>query len=698
MVVMQLPGVAPTTNRPRVIWEPIPAPQNVGPAPAGVGAIIGEFSRGLVDTPKWIGDTRQLQMKFGGVTRNPTDASKPLSGFISAWNVARQGVLDKYIVRVGSALLKTAYVTLLDGSSNPVLTLWAGSPGTWANGSLSVVVVAGVDGTHQSLIVTNAATGESTSFLQLPFGSAANVLSAIAQINARGGDLCYATLPVIDPTNGSPGTALSGTTSASGGTIPAGAWRGIGTYTNATGETVALPESAVVTTTGSTSTLTFSVSALPTGATNLKVYLTSNAGVSGTETYAATGAGSATSVTITAPPAASAVRPPTGPVGPGGTIVAMAPRTSPSTNVPAVGTFPMQATGASAAANYQQGNDGAGSNAARHTGAAGSPNLGLYSLTAVSPAPDYVLYAEAAAADSTEWLNQATLAQQNNWIAVACWPQGTTAEAVPALMATAQATLGAYAAYIKVAFNWAWTYEDTSFGADILVAPHTFLAGISCALDPNVAVYNKPLRGVRDTEWHLSDSQCQSLITANTDALVGDIPAGGWGFDSDLLADGSNGFEVRMQQYIALGMGGLLGAYVGEPNTPDTRRAARLDALTYLDSLARAGYIPQNPPTATTATTTPNVTTATSKTGAGIQPSAAAATAQSTAASPTLYWVVVCDSSNNVIDGVTTNQLFMDVQVQLAPNIRQAIIRGSVGTNVVVTLNPAPVDAAGLAA
>ncbi|MEW1820462.1 phage major capsid protein [Arthrobacter sp. NPDC080031] len=100
----------------------------------------------------------------------------------------------------------------------------------------------------------------------------------------------------------------SPTTATTGGTLAAGTWRFVATYTSATGETVASNEISQVTT-GSTSTVSFTIGAAPSGATGTKIYRTAVNGATGTETLIQTLATTPTSFTDTGFAAGTAVPP-----------------------------------------------------------------------------------------------------------------------------------------------------------------------------------------------------------------------------------------------------------------------------------------------------------------------------------------------------------------------------------------------------
>jgi len=98
------------------------------------------------------------------------------------------------------------------------------------------------------------------------------------------------------------------TTATTSGTLAAGTWRYVATWTTATGETSASNEISQVTT-GSTSTVTFTIGAAPSGALGTKIYRTAVNGATGTETLIQTLGTTPTSFTDTGFAAGTAVPP-----------------------------------------------------------------------------------------------------------------------------------------------------------------------------------------------------------------------------------------------------------------------------------------------------------------------------------------------------------------------------------------------------
>jgi hypothetical protein len=132
---------------------------------------------------------------------------------------------------------------------------------------------------------------------------------------------------------GTPTVAVSG----SGGTLPAGPYKGVFTYVDSNlnfagvhGETVAGTEFSFTQTSGAEPVITIGDGGLPAWASGRNLYLTAVGGATGTEVLAFT-AITATTFTITTAPAVSAVTPPT--------------VNTTTTNIPKITAFPALQTG-----------------------------------------------------------------------------------------------------------------------------------------------------------------------------------------------------------------------------------------------------------------------------------------------------------------------------------------------------------------
>ncbi len=144
------------------------------------------------------------------------------------------------------------------------------------------------------------------------------------------------TVAVQSPPTGAPTVVVSG----SGGTLPAGVYRGKFTYVDsnlnapgAYGETTAGTEFSFTQTSGAEPVVTINDGGLPSWASGRNLYLTAAGGATNTEVLAFTGISAAT-YTIATAPAASVVSPPS--------------VNATTTNIPKITAFPALQTGNSA--------------------------------------------------------------------------------------------------------------------------------------------------------------------------------------------------------------------------------------------------------------------------------------------------------------------------------------------------------------
>jgi uncharacterized protein len=664
---MPFVSTVPTSRIPDVYYLPVAPPRRVGALSTDIVGIVGEASRGPLDIPLYVGSPSDMRAKFGPMTDRSDLAGTPLSLYPSYLGVAQQGVQDVICVRVAGALCASVYRGLPDTGAGVVAVLHGATPGTWAQSLSALVTASNVTGLFD-LVITNNATGERDVITGL---DPTNNAALLAKINANA-QLVVASAPVVD----APGGATFAPVVAASGTLALGTYRLVITWTTANGETTASPEYTVTTAGGNKTINVPWVADSGAHATGYKVYMTAVGGASGTEVFAASGT-SGSPISIAAPPAASTIQPParnTATWGAGSTT-ALLP-----------GTYPFPTANATGAAAGHNGNPAAN---ARYLGSAGTPVTGLYTLATLDPRPSYVLLAEAAGADTTQWAAQAQAAADYDWIACVCYPQGTS-DAVALTTKGAQASLssGANGARIKDAWPWAQFYDAVLYNKVITVAPHSILAGISAVQRPNTSAANKPVGGYAGPEIALPRSVAgaggiEALVAANINVLSTTIPSRGVGFVIDNMFSSDEGFVTRMQVLLAEGFMARAAQYLEQPNTPGLRAQAALDMRTFLDGLAAAELIPSNPSGAGAGVSSPlDTTTRRSGGAAGVQPST-----QNTTGAPLAY-AVVCDDSNNVVGGVANKILTIDVQVVLFPNASQVLFRVQAGTTVQVTLQP----------
>jgi hypothetical protein len=667
---MRISTTAPTSPLPGVYVQLQASPKAVGLVPSDIIAVVGEFSRGPVDTPLYVESLQDIRTTFGPITPNPNGAvNTPLNGYMALLALAQQGVQRKIAVRVGTASLSTAFVTLFNGAS-AIISLLASTPGTWANNSLQVTASNGSAASSFNLAIRNNATGENEYFANLQY---ADLNALVRTVNATS-RLVVASLPLLLPATVAPTASATG----ADGTIPAGVYYLYATYTNANGETTVSPEIGPLTV-ASTNHVTVTLPT-QTGATGGKLYATTAGGAQGSETFVGTIATLGSPVNLTSF-TTSALLPPSA-----NTATVTGNSLQPYAGVTTTLTFPV--TGATPASGTAPGSDGANAPASRYVGVQGTPSTGVYSLVGLVPHPNLVLLSGTPGTDTTQWTTLAAIGMDNDWVHVSSFATGTSkpaaitsAQSLSALQASAQAD------FLKLSYPGIKFQETELYNTQLLMTSHALYAGISAVQPANMSAANKPLFGVSAPEYILGNTDREDLINANINAITANVVRNNdgsstWGLQSDRSFSGRPNFEVRMQALILENFGAYVGQFVQTPNTPAVRAQVSSTLKTLLDGWAADGLIPANPIGVSTAgVASPAPTT----TNAGQLPQVAATTTQG-ALNSKLSYVVLCDDSNNVLNGITSKDLIIDVQVTLFPNIERIIFRASIGATVQITL------------
>lgn len=642
---------------------------------------VGTANRGTPNVVIWTSGPAEHIGYFGGETPSVSDPNTPLTLFPTFNSVAQEGVQDIASMRVGASDLATASVTLSNGTGD-MARLWASSPGTWP-ANMAVQISPDQNGTTFTLLVSNPVTQETETISGLlPGTTAADNAALIVAINnntAYGkSKLLYATQPTLD----APAAAPTLTGASTGGTIPAGTYYAIVEYVNAQGRTQGSPETVAVTLTAP-GALSLTVPAVP-GATAWNGYIGT---ASGAETFALTSTTFGAAVTLTMPWTPSTQAPAFGPVDTTGKLIAA--QTGPGANgaVPVAVTLTFPA--ANGTAKTSVGNNGGRATSAQYIGTTGAVTTGLYAVAAAANIdPNFVVLGEVAGCDPTTYALQASIAHQNNWVAVCGLPRGTA----PTLPTALAALLSAVAAspdgdYITFAHPWTQTKELSYYKTDVTVAGHAHYAGIMAVQPPYVSAMYKPLASqVEGVEIPLSRDQAKLVagLTANgpwVNPIVA-RPGGGFTFLTNTMASGKRAFVVRMQLLLAVAAQQQYLFAIGNPNDARLWRRCQIVGTQYLDGLAAAGYIPANPAPGNAAPPVQAVTITTKGKVVGTQPSAAPTSAAST---PTQQaYGVQCDAANNTIGGVITSDLFVTWWVDLAPNVERVIVTLNATTGLVV--------------
>ena len=669
---MAIVSAVPTSRIPDVYYLPITTPRRVGPVQADIVGAVGITNRGMPNVPTFVGSPTEFKQTFGGITPDPNNVLVPLDGYPTFLGIALQQVQDKLFIRVGGSQMSTAYITI-SNTNGAMIVLWAATPGTWGN-SLAATTTAGIDTAHFNLTITNSATGETETLSNLAFADL-NALVNTINTTAR---LVFATQPVLDAPRQADITTFA--QSATAGTLAAGQYYGIFTYVNAQGETMGSVEQGPITLDG-THALGMQV-ATRAGAASVKAYVTAANGPKGTETFAAT-LTPGTLLTVTSPWTPATTTPPFGPRNL--SLQTTTAQTGLGNNALAPTIITNVSFGTVQASGQGLGNDGAGAPSSAYVGVQGSPSTGQYAFAGVSPKPNFVVLGGTASSDTTQWATLAQAGMDNGWIVVASTPQGNTdVQAKAAVNALASLIGSPQADFLKVAAPWIQYQENEYYHQTILLNPASVFAGITAATAPNTAAYNKPCSGMIGPEYPWTRSQIDGLIASNINVFSTIIPSQGVGFVTDFMVNGQDGYIDRMRLLLAQGLQQTAAQFVGEPNGPDLWDAALLVTTAFLDNLAAEGLIPANPAGLTsTSTSTASTGTAAglkgaSGTPAGNQPSAGAFSQQN------FNYVVTCDESNNMVNGVITRILYVDVQIRLFPNASMVLFRAEASPDVII--------------
>ncbi len=691
---------APTSPLPGVYIYERPSPSFSNPSGSDILGIVGEADRGVLDYSQDIGDDNDFRRTYGNAIADPGSAQAtppPLSLYTDCHAALLPGVSLIKAVRVAGATAASAYVTLLDSAIAALLTLHAATLGTWATSLQMAVSLNGpaVAPTSWTLSVVNAATQERDYLTNLPLGSATAWAAAIAQIN-RSATLVVATPPVL----ALPGAPTVTAGAAGSGTLPAGIYYGLITV-GVPGVSESLPSAEfgpiTVPALGSLRVTPGTVATgTPTGAP-LNAYLTQANGASGTETFAAStpllSPASTTVLTITAPPVANQQRPAQLLLPTGGYTIRHQATAAPSASVlaPVAGEVAFPAVAGPTGA---PGNNGADAGTARHMGAPGAPNTGIYALTGLDPHPHLVFLGAGAASDATTWATLAALALTNNWIALACLPQGTTDAGALAAVAASGVIGTPQAGRLAVPYPWAkLNLPAYNGGSVVLAAPTSLLAGIQAVQAVATAGFNKALPAdVLGPEFDFSDTQLATLISAPAylSPLTRKIPRkNALGFLAATTLDGTDLYVLRVTGLIADAGIVIGGDFIGETNDAVARSLLQDRLTSFLDALARDDTIPSNPQTGQAPVATPVLTAgkraslAQSATGSGATTQAGTLTAGSQRG-----YAVICNDANNLVGpgGVATTDMFAEMQVQIKPNTKRVIIGFQFGTQLIVVL------------
>ena len=144
-------------------------------------------------------------------------------------------------------------------------------------------------------------------------------------------------------------------------------------------------------------------------------------------------------------------------------------------------------------------------------------------------------------------------------------------------------------------------FLDTVNGVQRLISPQGFVVGLMGNQAPHQSTLNKPIYGVVGTQKSIasqnySSAELQTLAQAGIDVITNPLPRGavfgcrfGRNTSSNAVIHGDN--YTRMTNYIAATLNAGMGIYVGELQSPDTRRRAKITLDSFLQALADQGLI-----------------------------------------------------------------------------------------------------------
>jgi len=677
----------PIPNTPGVFVDITPEPPAAQPLTASMVGMVMEANRGELDTAYDLESLDDFEYFFGVASLDTSGV--PLSGHVAARVLFELGVPQVRVVRVAGSQVATGYITLEDGSGNKMVSLHATTPGSWSQG-LSLVVTQDSVNNVWGLTVTNTLNpNEPPDVLTgLPFSDNGALITAI---NASA-KLIKATQPVLEEPSAPPTI----TPSTSSGTVPAGSYFGIATYTNAKGETMG-SQQTVAAVLASPGNLSISVPTL-TGATGFNIYLTS--GIPSSETLAGSGT-PGTSLPLTAPWPVSTVRPPTdntAVTGPGSTSA-----------LPAAGTFTIPTA---ISATGSPGKDATGSGAARHLGSAtGGPNngpSGANALFGYDQDPEIIFFAGTAATDTTQWIALGALASANAAEAVVGFvPATASATARASVLGLTSLIAPGTASGLALKAGWPATQLNDPQLGPLTIPGTAYFAGITAVTPRQTAAYNKPLvpgSNVGQTGWSFVGPDIKATPTdlsnlndpamgVYVNVLTARIPASGTGYYTDsMLAPKAatvqqDSFEIRVRTFLARVLYQASGAYFGEVIDQALMTQAETDLTALLAQYANDGLIPQNDAGASNATAAPPALTGktTTTTTSAAKSTPAPVSQPQPGSGSFVAYQVVCDTTVNTPATMAAGQFIIVVSVVIAPNARQVILVLNAGVSVTIT-------------
>lgn len=195
--------------------------------------------------------------------------------------------------------------------------------------------------------------------------------------------------------------------------------------------------------------------------------------------------------------------------------------------------------------------------------------------------------------DSTSWSTQVTFGLAEGIYMLAVGPVGDTIS--NAVSTKTSAGIDSYA--IKILFgDWVYFNDTVNSLPQRLISPQGYALGLYANMTPQNSGLNKQLNGIVGTQkaatgTNYTGADIQSLVTAGIDVIASPSVGGnyygmqtGHNASSNAAIWGDN--YTRMTNYIANTINSGVGLFVGQLQSPDERRQAKITLDTYFQSLA----------------------------------------------------------------------------------------------------------------
>jgi hypothetical protein len=241
-------------------------------------------------------------------------------------------------------------------------------------------------------------------------------------------------------------------------------------------------------------------------------------------------------------------------------------------------------------------NGNSGVTAATLLGADGSHPTGMYALRN----SQLSLFALVDCSDSTTFSTQEAFASVTGTQAILVGPPGQTVSAA----ISDKSTRGLIENFIVyLVGDWCYYLDTNNNGTTRLISPQGFYGGEMANLSPEQSPLNKPIQGILATQKTIqsqqySDTDYVNMMQSGLDVISNPIPAGGafgceTGKSGGVDLTNNNVCIQRMANFLGLSLSrsGVLGAFIGDLQTPDVRTSARNAITAFMQNLVDAQQI-----------------------------------------------------------------------------------------------------------